>query len=135
MILAALQAVHAAAGRVLGVNPQMPAGPQHPRSTHWPAFRARVIAGQPACECCGRAEKLEVHHIVPFHIEPNLELERENVMVLCEGDTWNCHLWVGHLGDFRRRYNPEARHDAAVWWQKICTAVPHVENTALGRVV
>jgi predicted HNH restriction endonuclease len=54
---------------------------------------------------------LEVHHVKPFHLFPQLELDPANLMTLCE-DGGNCHFMVGHLKDWRR-YNPKARPAAA----------------------
>jgi 5-methylcytosine-specific restriction protein A len=65
-------------------------------------------------------KKLEVHHIVPFHINPSLELDMTNLVTLCEckEDGINCHLFVGHLGNYRS-YNPEVRVDAKTLSDKL----------------
>jgi 5-methylcytosine-specific restriction endonuclease McrA len=75
-----------------------------PRSSRWPKARAEAIRRQPFCIACGRSKSLEVHHIRPFSLAPDLELEQSNLTVLC-GDP--CHLVHGHLMDFKR-------HNAAV---------------------
>ena len=57
-------------------------------------FRSRCIA-------CGSEKHLQVHHIKPFHLHPELELEPSNLIVLCM-DTNECHLKLGHGGSFKR---------------------------------
>jgi hypothetical protein len=54
---------------------------------------------------------LQVHHIVPFSVAPDLELEVSNLLTLCMGD-FDCHLRLGHGGSFRC-YNPRVIEDAA----------------------
>lgn len=72
------------------------------RSPEWPKARANHLTIQPFCQACGGRSKLEVHHIIPFHIRPDLELDPENLITLCEGGKYgiNCHLFVGHKGDY-----------------------------------
>ena len=81
------------------------------RSSQWPAVRAKHLKENSFCLACGRREKLEVHHIVPFHKAPERELDPTNLMTLCEGPT-NCHFLFGHLGDWRIE-NRYVRADAA----------------------
>lgn len=81
------------------------------RSSRWPGVRKAFIADHPRCEACGSGESLEVHHVKPFHLHPELELVRANLMTLCEGLT-KCHLRVGHLGSWKT-INKNARADAA----------------------
>lgn len=89
------------------------------RSPEWSRVRAEVIAEHPYCSCCGRTTNLTVHHILPFRDHPELELAKYNLQVLCEGWTFNCHLWVGHLGDYVAGWNPSSVDDAAYWLRKI----------------
>ena len=65
--------------------------------------------------CCGR-RFLIAHHIVPFHLAPDLELDPTNLLALCEAKRYgiNCHLLVGHLGNFLRS-NPFVVANAAYW--------------------
>ena len=56
---------------------------------------------------------MEAHHLRPFHLWPELELDEGNLLALCEGNhDINCHLVIGHDFDFRG-YNPDAVIDAA----------------------
>lgn len=85
------------------------------RSPRWARVRKEHLAREPACEACGRGTRLEVHHVVPFHLAPELELDPDNLMTLCDPP---CHLWVGHLGDYKS-WNADAREDAEGWLEKI----------------
>jgi hypothetical protein len=48
---------------------------------------------------------------MPFHLDPNKELDTTNLITLCMGEK-ECHLHIGHGGSFRQ-YNPNVRTDAA----------------------
>lgn len=48
------------------------------------------------CVCCNSKKKIEVHHILPRHIRPDLALKHDNLIALCKG----CHLRIGHLGSY-----------------------------------
>lgn len=91
--------------------------PAAKRSNHWPAVRLLHLKQFPCCAVCGSKAKVEVHHIRPFHLFPELELEPTNFLTLCEG-SGNHHFWVGHLGDWQA-WNPYAVEDAAIWREKI----------------
>ena len=84
------------------------------RSNKWPAVRKAYLVDHGTCAACGSVNKLEVHHIKPFHLHPELELDPTNFISLCEsGDHGiNCHLQVGHLGNFKNE-NPNVVRDAA----------------------
>lgn len=40
---------------------------------------------------------LDVHHILPFHERPELELAEDNLATLCRG----CHYLFGHFKDWK----------------------------------
>ena len=82
------------------------------RSSRWPSVRAAHLEKNPTCALCGGIEALEVHHIVPFHIDPANELNPANLITLCESKRRgvNCHLGIGHLGNYKRS-NPTVRED------------------------
>lgn len=86
-----------------------------PRSSKWPAVREAHLKLHPVCEVCGGAESLEVHHKEPFHLNPTLELNPDNLITLCESKKMgvNCHLFVGHLGNFKS-FNATVADDAAM---------------------
>ena len=81
------------------------------RSPHWPAFRKKFLFGK-SCAVCGGKKKLEPHHILPFHLFPERELDEKNLIALCEGNkVMNCHLAIGHSFSFKS-YNPNCAKDA-----------------------
>ena len=86
------------------------------RSSHWPSVRKHHLEQFPVCEVCGGSDDLEVHHVKPFHLHPDLELEDSNLITLCESkkNGVNCHLFVGHLGSFKS-FNESVKEDAKKW--------------------
>ena len=81
------------------------------RSSHWPAARRAHLNLQPECQVCGARELVEVHHVLPYHLFPDLELAAGNLITLCDppGPT-NHHLETGHLGNWLN-WNPQVRED------------------------
>lgn len=80
------------------------------RSSEWAEVRDNFLLSHPNCAACGGTEKLQVHHIIPFHVDESLELEEDNLITLCMGKN-ECHLEIGH-GDSWRCYNPKVKDDA-----------------------
>lgn len=87
------------------------------RSKKWPEVRNAHLKKHPTCAACGRKKKLEVHHVVPFQVDPSLELEESNLITLCSHAT-ECHLSIGHLGSFHS-YNSTVREDSAAFLAKV----------------
>ncbi len=82
------------------------------RSTHWPTFEHHFAIKFPRrCAYCGRIDGVQLHHISPFHLHPELELDENNVIWLCENAPEDHHLHIGHLGNFRTSFNPNVRED------------------------
>ncbi len=87
------------------------------RSGKWPTVRKNYITKHPECEACCGAENLNVHHVVPFHDDPSLELDESNLITLCR----DCHFRLGHDPDGPsgpekpnwKKSNPNVRRDAA----------------------
>lgn len=75
------------------------------RSPHWGSVRDEAIAAHGSCAACGSSRRLQVHHVMPFHLHPELELDPANLIVLCMDEN-ECHLRIGHGGSFRC-YNPD----------------------------
>lgn len=73
------------------------------RSKDWPKVRKQHLEENPACAACGEIKKVEVHHIQPFHLNPELELDPDNLITLCETASKGiiCHLNIGHNGDYK----------------------------------
>ena len=90
------------------------------RSSRWRKVRKEHLSKHSKCFLCGSTKSLEVHHIIPFYIAPDKELDPNNLMTLCENKKYgiNCHLLVGHLGNYRR-VNPNVVIDATLWKMKL----------------
>jgi 5-methylcytosine-specific restriction endonuclease McrA len=86
-----------------------------PRSGAWPRVRREHLAEHPACAACGRAREVEVHHVIPFHDQPELELDATNLVTLCADP---CHFVHGHLLNWKRS-NPHVRSDAAQYRKRM----------------
>ena len=82
------------------------------RSSKWPAVRAAHLKRQPACVACGGTKELNVHHRVPFHVDPSLELASDNLITLCERSPQSCHYHFGHLSLSWKACNPHVVEDA-----------------------
>src|SRR5438874_1242024 len=76
---------------------------------NWKSIEESDIARVGRCQFCLSRIKLQVHHIIPVHVRPDLNSEPINLIVLCEP----CHLRFGHLGDFKRYWDPEVRSRAS----------------------
>lgn len=50
-------------------------------------FRRQVLKHSPYCSFCGSTERLEMDHIKPYSVYPELRMEISNVRVLCH----ECH--------------------------------------------
>lgn len=100
------------------------------RSPEWRSVANAHLEAHPVCACCGGKVQLRVHHIRPFHLKPELELDRTNLITLCEAGKYgiNCHLLLGHLGNWRR-WNPAVVIDAYLWRAKLSG---EIENRVAG---
>jgi 5-methylcytosine-specific restriction enzyme A len=87
------------------------------RSPQWPATRKAWLKLNPACAACGSVDNLEVHHMQPYHLHPDLELDNKNFITLCENGG-NCHFFVGHLKDWKS-FNKSIKEDAKIVLKKI----------------
>jgi 5-methylcytosine-specific restriction endonuclease McrA len=80
------------------------------RSPRWRALERRFLQAFPACAACGGHTLLQVHHVVPIHVDRDRELEWGNLVQLCMGLRL-CHLRLGHKGNWKLS-NPSVRMDA-----------------------
>ncbi len=87
------------------------------RSYKWYKVRKKHIEKQPCCQACGSCEKPEVHHILPFHLYPELELDPDNLITLCDK---YCHFVFGHLMNWKS-YNVDIIEDAKKYREKKMT--------------
>lgn len=68
-----------------------------PRSPKFAALAREVIKERGGkCEATGYAKDLEVHHVVPYHIDPSRELDKTNLIVLTH---W-MHFFLAHFGNW-----------------------------------
>lgn len=81
------------------------------RSQHWQSVRDAFLKAHPTCAACGGRSLLQVHHVEPFHLHPELELDPGNLITLCMS-TLECHENLGHGGNWRARV-PAVRELAA----------------------
>ena len=87
-----------------------------PRSGEWPKVRNNHLREDPVCNVCGGKEDLNVHHIVPFHIDKSKELDPSNLITLCNGH--GCHFAFGHLFNWQTS-NPSVVGDAKLFKKKV----------------
>ena len=92
----------------------------HKRSDEWPTVRAEYLKEHPECAACGGKRKLQVHHVIPYHLHPEFELEPTNLITLCTDGPChlNCHFVWGHLGNTKCS-NPNVREDAAYFRNRL----------------
>ena len=94
------------------------------RSSKWQTVRKHFLEQNPYCAVCESTKQLEAHHIIPFHLDPKLELDINNLITLCESKKYgiNCHLLIGHLGNYKTS-NQNCKVDAEVMNMKLKTTV------------
>ncbi len=83
------------------------------RHKDWRKVRGEFLKKQNVCQVCLKKAK-QVHHIIPFHINIELELERDNLMTFCRVH----HFWFGHLGSWHS-WNENIVEDARIMREKI----------------
>jgi len=84
-----------------------------PRHPQWRKESGLWLRGK-VCAASGSTRNVRAHHLIPFHVRPDLEMDCDNWLALSD-DGWggiNYHILIGHGGDFTD-YNPHAVGDAA----------------------
>ena len=106
--------------KVLKDRIQGKAPPGKRRSPQWRSVRAKHLEDHPRCAVCGTTKKVEVHHILPFAMFPDKELEPKNLITLCENGKYGvrCHQHYGHLGNYGK-FNLNVEIDAETWRRKL----------------
>ena len=88
------------------------------RSAKWSDVRNAHIRANPLCAACGCKSTLlkanEVHHVQVYHLNPELELDPNNLITLCRVH----HLWLGHLGNWKS-WNVSVKEDATTFLTKV----------------
>jgi hypothetical protein len=95
------------------------------RSPKWYVVRYQHLIKQNFCQACGSKKSLQVHHIVPFSVDPSKELDKDNLITLCK----SCHLVFGHLMDWRS-WNTEVINDSMVYYNKIINKPYRIKGQA-----
>lgn len=85
------------------------------RSPKWDVVRKKHLEKQPCCMACGSSKKPEVHHIVPVHVNPDKELDSDNLITLCDK---YCHFIFGHLMNYKS-WNEDVVEDSRRYKNKI----------------
>ena len=89
-----------------------------PRSGQWPRVRREHLEREPVCQACGRSKSLEVHHVVPVHVDETKQLDPANLLTLCADP---CHFVHGHLMGWSR-VNPSVRADCTRYRDAVALA-------------
>jgi len=59
-------------------------------------------SGHTECAWCGRSKRLDVHHVIPVSVAPEMAASETNMIMLCRKP--QCHLIAGHSDSYRDRY-------------------------------
>ena len=84
------------------------------RSSDQSKVRKGFIAKNNKCAACGKKTGLHVHHIQPFQLRPDLELEEFNLITLCADH----HFHMAHLMD-QKSQNNDIVKDSSYFLNKI----------------
>ncbi len=84
------------------------------RSPKWSEIRNKWVKENPLCAVCSTKKDCEVHHVQPYHLHPDLELNPQNFITLCRPH----HYIFGHFMNWSS-FNKDVRADAELWKQKI----------------
>lgn len=95
-------------------NQPIPEALTQSRSSKWEKVRIEHLKQEPKCRVCETDKDLEVHHIKPFHLYPESELDPSNLITLCR----NHHYDIAHLRDWSS-YNPTVKVDVSWFNYKI----------------
>ncbi|CAJ1505680.1 HNH endonuclease signature motif containing protein [[Mycobacterium] burgundiense] len=60
--------------------------PAYANGARWKALSKRIRKASPFCEQCGSGDRLQVDHVVPHGVAPELAFAEENLRVLCALD-------------------------------------------------
>ena len=57
----------------------------------------QYLEDHPACELTGRTKNLQVHHLVPVSVAPDLAGDYDNLITLAKP----VHFWIAHGGNWK----------------------------------
>jgi hypothetical protein len=83
------------------------------RSPKWKKVRNDFIKNNPLCAACGTKKNLEVHHVKPYNVYPELELDKNNLVTLCRDH----HFTFGHFCDWHS-WNENVITDVVIYNSK-----------------
>lgn len=64
-------------------------------STIWKHKRAEILArDNNKCKICGNSDTLQVHHIYSLDTHPDMRLENNNLITLCDHCHHNAHNFI-----------------------------------------
>ena len=89
------------------------------RSGQWPRVRREFLERNPVCAGCGGVDERECHHVEPYWKRPDLELDPNNLIVLCAKN--GCHWRLGHNCHSWSDYNEHVRTDAILERERLET--------------
>lgn len=93
------------------------------RSPLWAHVEKQHLLREPGCVVCGYKGKwVQVHHVKPFHLHPELELDPHNLVTLCERKGRDHHLLLGHFDNWKS-YNEHIRADAKHYYNKTAAQI------------
>jgi len=95
-----------------------------PRSPKWDTFRTKFVANK-RCAVCDCNKNLQAHHKKPFNEHPELELDENNLVVLCQ----QCHFAIGHLFNYRL-YNHDIDNSVKYFRLLIKRAKAHLKRNS-----
>lgn len=78
-----------------------------PRSSQWEPLSKELKKRWPIC-CFTGMPTTVIHHIRPWHLFPELELDENNLAPVAD---W-AHLYVAHVGNYSHYLDPDK-----FWWQ------------------
>jgi 5-methylcytosine-specific restriction enzyme A len=99
------------------------------RSPLWRKVRSEHIKQQPLCQACGSKKSLEVHHIEPYHLNLDRELDPANLITLCK----TCHFVFGHLMDYKS-WNIDVVADSKIQYNKVTNRPYHEKLSGTNAV-
>jgi hypothetical protein len=93
------------------------------RSSSWGSLRNLFLKQKPKCSACGSLKNLQVHHIIPFHVDKSKELDLKNLITLCR----TCHFIFGHLMSWSS-WNTEVVEDSQKYYIKVLNRPYNIKN-------
>lgn len=61
-----------------------PQGHVHTNPARWKNLSKRLRKNSPFCETCGAVEQLQLDHVIPYSVSPELGYAEENLRVWCK---------------------------------------------------